>query len=296
MIQSMTGYGSASFQVEQSGFEVEIRSVNHRHLDLRIRLPRNLQALESEVRARIQARFDRGKLDCGFTAQEGAAPAPRVEVDLAAARAYLRAARELAVSERIGGELSASELLSLPGVTRVSEPAPSLDALRSAVLAALDQALDALAAMRSAEGAALERDLTGRLARVGEIADALEERSELVQQAVRERLRRRVRQLEAETGLLDEARLHQEIALAADRLDVTEELVRLRSHADQFRKALGAAGPGAPVGRRLDFLLQELSREANTIGSKGADAPVAHLIVDLKTELERMREQVQNVE
>jgi uncharacterized protein (TIGR00255 family) len=292
----MTGYGSAGFQVEESGFEVEVRSVNQRHLDVRVRLPRNLQALEPELRARIQARFGRGKLECGVTAQDGAAPPPRLEVDLEAARVYLRAARELAASEQIGGELSAVELLSLPGVTRVSEPCPSFESLRGAVLAALDQALDALQAMRAAEGAALERDLMGRLARVEELAGALEERAELVQQAVRERLRRRARQLEADTGVLDEARLYQEVALFADRLDVTEEIVRLRSHADQFRKALGAAGPAAPVGRRLEFLLQELSREANTIGSKGADAPVAHLIVDLKTELERMREQVQNVE
>jgi len=292
----MTGYGSVCFQVDESGFEVEIRSVNHRHLDVRVRLPRNLQALEPELRARVQARFARGKLDCGVTAQEGATPAPRLTVDLEAAREYVRAARELAAREQIDGSLSAAELLALPGVTRVSEVQPSLDTLRSAVLAALDQALDALAAMRSAEGAALERDLTGRLQRVCELADALEQRADLVQQAVRERLRRRARQLETETGLLDEARLHQEVALFADRLDVTEEIVRLRSHVDQFRKALGSAGPGAPVGRRLEFLLQELSRETNTIGSKGADAPVAHLIVDLKTELERMREQVQNVE
>jgi uncharacterized protein (TIGR00255 family) len=296
VIQSMTGYGSACFQVDRCGFEVEIRSVNQRHLDVRLRLPRNLQSLEPELRARIQARFARGKLECGVSAQEGATPPSRVEVDVAAAREYLRAARELADSEHLAGVLSAAELLSLPGVTRVAEPAPSPEALRAAVLAAFDQALDALAAMRSAEGAALERDLAGRLERVEELASALAERAELVQQAVRERLRRRAHQLGAETGLVDEARLYQEVVLAADRLDVSEEIVRLRSHADQFRKALGSAGPGSPVGRSLEFLLQELSREANTIGSKAADAPVAHLIVGLKTELERMREQVQNVE
>jgi uncharacterized protein (TIGR00255 family) len=114
--------------------------------------------------------------------------------------------------------------------------------------------------------------------------------------AARERLRRRTAQLESETGIVDQARLHQEIVLAADRLDVTEEIVRLRSHLDQFRKLVESGAPGNPIGRRLEFLLQELGREANTIGSKASDAPVAHLIVELKNELERLREQVQNVE
>ena len=292
----MTGFGSATFQVGESGFEVEVRSVNHRHLDARVRLPRNFSSLEHDLRARIQARFDRGKIDCSVTAPEASTPEPRLEVDREAAREYLRAARDISEREQVDGEISVAQLLGLPGVTRFVEREVSLEVLGDAARAGLDKALDGLAAMRAAEGAALERDLKERLDRVGELADALESRADLVQAAVRERLQRRVRQLEAETGLLDEARLHQEVALAADRLDVTEEIVRLRSHCDQFRQAIESAGPGIPVGRRLEFLLQELSREANTIGSKGADAPVAHLIVDLKTELERVREQVQNVE
>jgi uncharacterized protein (TIGR00255 family) len=153
-----------------------------------------------------------------------------------------------------------------------------------------------LFAMRATEGAAMARDLGARLDRVAALAGEVEQRSGLVQEAVRERLRKRARQLQVETGLLDEARLHQEIAIAAERMDVTEEIVRLRSHVDQFRELLEAGGPGRPVGRQLEFLLQELSREANTIGSKGSDAPIAHWVVELKTELERVREQVQNVE
>jgi uncharacterized protein (TIGR00255 family) len=147
--------------------------------------------------------------------------------------------------------------------------------------------------MRAAEGAALDRELRGRLARIDELTTDVEGRSGDVQRAVRERLRKRADQLRDETGLLDEARLHQEIVLAADRLDVTEETVRMRSHTAQFRAILDASGA---VGRRLDFLLQEMGREANTIGSKGGDAPIAHQVVELKTELERIREQVQNVE
>jgi uncharacterized protein (TIGR00255 family) len=150
--------------------------------------------------------------------------------------------------------------------------------------------------MRAAEGVALERELAGRLDGIGALAAALEQRAGAVQDAARERLRRRAEKLAQETGLLDEARLHQEIVLAADRSDVTEELVRLRSHVEQFRAALAEAGPGHPVGRRLDFLLQELGREANTLGAKVADAGAGQLVVELKTELERVREQAQNVE
>jgi len=296
MIHSMTGFGNASFRVNSSTFVLEVRSVNHRHLDARIRLPRALAALEPDFRARIRERFARGKFDCSVATPEGAALTPRLEVDMEAARQYVTAARELGREEGVSGELGVADLLALPGVAHLTEPDLAVEALQQTALGALDSALDGLEAMRAAEGESLARDLLARVAHVAELADALEQRAGLVQESVRERLRKRTRQLESETGLLDEARLHQEIALAAERLDVTEEIVRLRSHVDQFRKLLESGAAGSPVGRQLDFLLQELGREANTIGSKGSDAPVAHLVVDLKTELERVREQVQNVE
>jgi uncharacterized protein (TIGR00255 family) len=296
MIHSMTGFGRASFRVGDTGFEIEIRSVNQRHLDARVRVPRALANLEHELRTRIQERFLRGKLDCTVSAPGGESLAPRLEVDREAARAYLRVARMLEAEEGISGTLGTAELLALPGVARMIEPEWPGDELRRAVLPALESALDGLAAMRAAEGEALARELEGRLVRLGELVDAIGGRSGEVQQAVRERLRRRAKQLESEVGAIDEARLHQELALAADRLDITEEIVRIRSHVEQFRKVLAAAGPGQPAGRRLDFLLQEMAREANTLGAKCADADSAHLVVELKTELERMREQVQNVE
>ena len=296
MIHSMTGFGNARFHVEAWTFEVEMRSVNHRHFDARIRLPRVLASLEPEVRERLQGRFARGKVDVSVTAPEGGTPSPRLEVDFAVARAYLAAGRALAESDGVPGVLDSASLLALPGVSRFVEPEIADGLLRERTLTALDEGLDALLAMRAAEGAALERDMKARLERVLELARAVEERSGLVAETVKERLRKRTRQLEAETGLLDEARLHQEITLAADRMDITEEIVRLRSHVDQFRELLASGGPGQPVGRSLEFLLQELSRETNTIGSKGSDAPIAHQVVELKTELERLREQVLNVE
>jgi len=292
----MTGFGNARFRVDAWSFELEIRSVNHRHLDVRIRLPRPLGALEPELRARVQDRFARGKVDVVVVAPDGGTPSPRLELDLEAARQYIAAGRSLAESDGVVGELDAATLLSLPGVARLAEPEIPDAPLRERTLAALDEALDALLAMRASEGAALASDLSARLDRVAELALSIEQRSGGVRESAIERLRKRARQLEAETGLLDEARLHQEMAIAAERMDVTEEIVRLRSHVEQFRGLLDAAGPGKPVGRRLEFLLQELGRETNTIGSKGSDAPIAHSVVELKTELERLREQVMNVE
>jgi uncharacterized protein (TIGR00255 family) len=291
----MTGFGSAAFSLEGAAFQLELRSVNHRHLDARVRLPRVLAVLEPDIRARISARFARGKFDCSVTTAGDAGPAVRVEIDRDVAKLYLEAALEL-VEGGASGSLDVGTLLSLPGVANTREPEFSEELMRREALVAVDAALDGLASMRRSEGASLERDLKERLSHVTSLSAAIEARAGSVVATVQERLRKRSRQLEAETGILDEARLHQEIVLHAERLDITEEVVRLRSHVEQFRSNLDEAGPGQPVGRRLDFLLQELSREANTIGSKGNDAPIAHQVVDLKTELERIREQVQNVE
>ena len=292
----MTGFGHARFEVEGAAFETEVRSVNHRHLDARVRLPHGLAVFESEVRQLVAERLDRGKVDLSVHAAAGAPSGDSIALDLGAAEQYLRAARELREKHGVTGELDVRGLLGLPGVARVVERALPEESVRQVLHAGVRAALDGLMAMRAAEGASLDRELRGRLARVESGVVAVEARAGDVQQAVRERLRKRSEQLREETGLLDEARLHQEIVFAADRLDITEETVRLRSHVAQFRAILDAAGPGEPAGRRLEFLLQEMGREVNTIGSKGNDAPIAHHVVELKTELERLREQVQNVE
>ena len=296
MIRSMTGFGRSSFQVEELPFDVEVRSVNHRYLDARVRLPRLFASFEGEVRGRMQARFARGKVDLTVSAPGNGAPSAKLEIDFSAARGYLDAAAALAREDDVAGGLDVGTLLALPGVSRFTEPEVSGDVLREALMGAVDSALEALDGMRKTEGAALERELQGRLDAVDARAGRVEERAGEVQQAVRERLRRRAEQLQQETGLLDEARLHQEVVIAADRLDITEELVRLRSHTQQFRAIVAGGEAGKPVGRRLDFLLQEFGREVNTVGSKASDAPVAHEIVELKADIERLREQVQNVE
>jgi len=296
VIRSMTGFGCAAFALAGARFEVEVRSVNHRYLDLRVRLPRILAGAENTLRERVGRRFARGKVELSVASPGGAAAACRVEVDYDAAGRYLEAARELQARFGLDPGLEVDDLLGLPGVARVVEAEVDPACAEQALLAAVEEALAAAVAMRETEGKGLEAEFRARLDRVAALVEDLEARSGTVREAARERLARRARELRAETGVADDARLYQEVVIAAERLDVAEELSRLRSHGEQFRSTLAAARAGDPVGRRLDFLLQELGREANTVGSKANDAQMAHSVVELKTELERIREQVQNVE
>ena len=295
MIHSMTGFGRSTCEVDGLGLEVEARSVNHRHLDLRIRLPRVLADEENRLKKRIQAELSRGKVDITVSLVMESSEST-LEIDETIAAQYVEAARNLRERHGLTEELGVSSLLSLPGVTRLVETEVDSQTLVGPLDRSIDEAIAALVAMRVAEGATLAAEFEGRLAHVVDLADRFEARSEEVVEVARQRLKKRADQIKRDVGLVDEARLHQEIVIAADRLDITEELVRLRSHVDQFRETLASAGNHSPVGRRLDFLLQELGREANTVGSKASDAPLAQDVVELKTELERIREQVQNVE
>jgi len=226
----------------------------------------------------------------------GSTAASKVEIDSELAAQYVAAGKELEAQYGLSGGLDVSALFLLPGVSRTIDVELPEEAVRSAIQSAVDQALDALEAMRAAEGENLEKDLRARLERIEELAAVLEARSGEVMQACKARLTARAKELSEEVGELDEARLHQEVVMAADKLDIVEEVVRLRSHVGQFLSIVDETERGRPGGRRLDFLLQEMGREANTVGSKASDASMAHSVVELKTELERIREQVQNIE
>jgi uncharacterized protein (TIGR00255 family) len=291
----MTGFGRAACEVEGFGLEVEARSVNHRHLDLRIRLPKVLADQETRLKQRVQGKLARGKVDVSVNLVLGST-ATTLEVDETIASQYVEASRSLRAQHGLVDELAVSSLLTLPGVMRLVETEVDPAILCEPLDTVLDEAVEALIEMRVAEGEALAIEFEGRLSHVADLAERFSIRSGEVVEVAKQRLKKRAEQIKREIGLLDDARLHQEIVIAADRLDITEELVRLRSHVEQFRETLASAGEGSPVGRRLDFLLQELGREANTVGSKASDAPLAQDVVELKTELERIREQVQNVE
>ena len=295
MIRSMTGFGRSSFEVDGQQFEIEARSVNHRHLDCRVRLPHVLQELESVARSHSQAMLVRGKVDLNVSLTGSGSGSTRLEVDADLANQYVEAARKLGESNSISSELDIGRLLSMPGVTRQVDEKLGVDGAEDALCEGISRALEDLHSMQQDEGRKLNQEFLIALDHLIEIVEWLESRSSEVFESSRQKLQHRMEQIHSETGLLDSARLHQEVVILSDRLDITEELVRLRSHVDQFRHVIGTCEAGEAVGRRLDFLLQEMGREANTVGSKSNDAPIAHQVVELKTQLEKLREQVQNI-
>lgn len=291
MIRSMTAYGRGEAPLGTGTVAVEVRTLNTRHFDVRLRLPREWSEMESAVRAALAGHFARGKVEVAIQLPEELT-AGAVELDPAIAGRYVEAAEALRRRFGLDGGLPVGTLLTLPGVVRLRELTEPGEGASKAVLAAVGQACRAAVEMREKEGEALRADLESRLERVLAEVTRIEARADQVKRGLRERLKRRISALSPELGL-DPARLDQEVVFYADRMDITEETVRLRSHAAQFASSLAAE---EPVGRKLEFLLQELVREANTVGSKVADSEAAALVVELKSELEKLREQVLNVE
>jgi len=290
-LRSMTGFGRGAHTGAAYRVQVEIRSVNHRYREIVARVPRELPGLEEPIRARVAGEVARGRVDVFVTAE--ALPGTRTtRIDTKLARRYHDALEALGRELGVAGGVELSLLASLPGVIALEEGAADTEACWRDVAPALDQALAALGAMRRAEGAALAADLEAAAERLGRRVEEVEARAPLVVEAYRARLVQRIQDLAGDVSV-DPDRLAAEVVVFADRADLTEELVRLRSHLAQFRAALGV---DEPVGRKLDFLLQEMNREVNTIGAKAHDAELAGTVVEMKTEIERMREQVQNVE
>lgn len=291
MIKSMTGFGKAEVLSGNGRITVEIRSVNHRYGEIYVKLPRALFPLENEVKKEVAGRLKRGKIEVYIQWDGGLGTGVLPAVNLPLARAYMEAFRTLKSELGLAGEADLSLIASLRDIVATPESAPS-ESLLTELLAAVRQAVEGLDAMRSREGAALHDDLKARRENLGRLMDAVRNRAPSVVAEYGERLRERIRLLLSESTL-DEARLSQEVAFMADRCDITEELVRMGSHLEQFDNALALT---EPVGRKLDFLIQEMNREVNTIGSKASDAEITALVVELKTELEKVREQVQNIE
>lgn len=313
----MTGYGRGADAGEGLRVSVEVRSVNHRFLEVVVRTPRLVAALEDRLRRLVAARLARGRVEVSVSCEDTAGRSRRVRVDTALARGYADALRTLARDLELGGGPDLGLVAGLPEVLTVTEEAVDAEGWWPVLERAAGRALDALVAMRSREGEALKQHLRGRLEALGGHLEAIAARAPEVVEEYRRRLWERVGELvgwrpghppqldpagpsgeaaepaNAPRVTLDEARLATEVALFADRASIDEELVRARSHLEQLLAALEA---GEPVGRRMDFLVQELGRELTTMGAKASDARIAAAVVAARTELEKVREQVQNVE
>ncbi|GAB4298748.1 MAG: YicC family protein [Desulfuromonadia bacterium] len=291
-VRSMTGYGKGEVQSPLGTVTVEIRSVNHRYAELSVKLPRQLLPFEPEVRRVISERLKRGKIDLSVQFEPAASELGKPTVDLALAKGYLDALRTLGQALGIVEHISLDMIARQKDVIAFTTGTLDYDLLRTPLLDALQVALEAIEGMRVREGGELARDILSRVDRLQLLAEEVARRAPEVPRRAMERMRERVRQL-LEGGDVEEQRLLQEIALFADRCDITEELTRFSSHIGQFCDSFSA---GEPIGRKLDFLVQELNREVNTIGSKANDREITARVVEMKGELEKIREQIQNIE
>lgn len=291
MIKSMTGYGKGEASYGGGRVTVEIRSVNHRYGEIYVKLPRNLIVFENDVRKFVSERLKRGKIEVFVQHEPGTEAAP-LAVNIPLAKAYHEALNNLKNTLGLAGEVSIQLVAAQKDVLTAEDNHSLDDSLGEALLSAVKSGVETLEVMRSREGKALLDDLRKRLENLAVLADRVAQRAPLVVSDYSVRLKERLAQLIADNSVGEE-RLAQEVAIMADRCDITEELVRFDSHLKQFDSTLSLV---EPVGRKMDFLLQEMSREVNTMGSKANDAEIAFHVVELKTEIEKIREQVQNIE
>jgi len=291
MIESMTGFGRGLAEADGLQVRAELRAVNSRFFEAQLRMGSGLQQLETAVRERLQSRLARGKVAAQVELVRDVTAADSPVLNEAAARGFARELQRLKQIAGLDADADWATWVRLPGLLVTGTAGADEQRLTELVLTAVDQALEEFAAMRVAEGQALERDLRGRVAAIGASLQQIEALAALQGDRIRARLRERVAAL-LQPGQVPEERLALEVVLVAERCDITEEIVRFRSHNAQF---LAALDRGGEVGRRLGFLLQEMNREANTIDSKANDVEILHLAVAVKEEVEKLREQVQNL-
>ena len=292
MIKSMTGYGRAVETVNGREFTVELRSVNNRYLDCSVRLPRMVSFAEEAVKQAVKQSVSRGKVDVFITIRSEGGDETQVSLNAPVLEGYLAAMRQMVADYGVTDDISVSAVSRLPEVFVIEKPQVDEEQLQNDLLAVVAQALSSYDAMRCTEGQALDKDLRTRGNTILELVSQVEKGNAQTVVDYRARLEAKLREVLENTSI-DESRILTEAAIFADKVAVDEETVRLRSHLKQMNEMLTAGGA---VGRKLDFLLQEMNREANTIGSKCTDVKLARIVVDIKAELEKIREQTQNIE
>ena len=292
MVKSMTGYGRAVETVNGREFTVELRSVNNRYLDCTVKLPRTLSFAEDAVKQAVKGAISRGKVDVFISMRAEGTQDVKITLNTAMVEGYLGAMRQMSADYGVRDDISVSLLSRMPDVFTVEKPDVDEEQLLSDLMSVVNKALASYDAMRTTEGKALENDLRSRGQPILELVAKVEAGSGQTDIDNRTRLENKLKEVLANTAI-DESRILTEAAIFADKIAVDEETVRLRSHLDQMNNMLTTGGA---IGRKLDFLLQEMNRESNTIGSKCSDVNLARIVVEIKAELEKIREQTQNIE
>lgn len=292
MIKSMTGFGAGDAETADFKVHIEIKAVNQRFLETNYHMPYSMNMFENQLTKKIKEYASRGKLDINIRFQDLRDKAVTVKVDKGLVAAYGQALQEISSQLELSAPVTAAQIASYPDVLKLNEENADLEAAQPVLMQAMEQALASFVAMREAEGQNIQRDLLARIGTLENFVGKLEKLAPEIVAAYRQRLENLLREYLAKEDI-EESRLIQEVALFTDKVNYTEETVRLRSHFDQFRQIITA---GEPVGRKLDFLIQEMNREINTVASKANSAGAAQFVVDVKSEIEKIREQIQNIE
>jgi uncharacterized protein (TIGR00255 family) len=289
---SMTGYGRGVFTTQDYSVTIDLKSINHRYLELYFKIPKSYAFLEDKLRREISGRISRGKVEISINIEKLSLTEARVELNQSLLTSYLKAIQELKNNYAIEGEADLKTIISLPEVFKTTQPEEDQEKLVEIAGQALDMAIKSLIATRKTEGEGLRLDIQAKLASLEESRIALLELAPNVVTTYQEKLTKRIQELIGGVEI-DPNRLACEVAIFADKSDISEESVRIESHLKQFLQILGLT---EPIGRKLDFLIQELNREINTVGSKASDINIAQLVINFKAELEKIREQIQNIE
>ena len=292
MIKSMTGFGAGDAETADFKVHIEVKAVNQRFLETNYHMPYSMNMFENQLTKKIKEYASRGKLDINIRFQDLRDKAVTVKVDKGLVAAYGQALQEISSQLELSAPVTAAQIASYPDVLKLNEENADLEAAQPVLMQAMAQALESFVAMREAEGQNIQRDLLARIATLENFVGELEKLAPEIVAAYRQRLENLLREYLAKEDI-EESRIIQEVALFTDKVNYTEETVRLRSHFDQFRQIITA---GEPVGRKLDFLIQEMNREINTVASKANSAWAAQFVVDVKSEIEKIREQIQNIE
>lgn len=291
-MKSMTGYGRAKLQKESREYIVEIKSVNHKYLDMNIKLPRNLFCMEDRVRKSISNKVSRGKIDVFITYINNGIEGKNILINKDIARLYIKELEELANENNIASGLRATEISKLPEVLNIVIDEDDEDKIWSDLNECLEEALSNFVNMRETEGERIKLDLEERLNEINEnVAKIIQNSTGLIEEYV-VKLRNRIKEM-LDTDIVDETRLAQEIVIYSDKISIEEEITRIKSHIEQFRTLLDEKDP---IGKKADFIIQEMNRETNTMGSKSGSIDIINLVIKIKTQIEDIREQIQNIE
>ncbi len=294
MIRSMTGFGRAQVSAEDYNITVEIRSVNHKYSEFYIRIPRSYSFLEEKVKALLASEISRGKVECSVQIESVADESVEISINEPLATGFVKAISEISDKYNLKNDLTAMSVAKFSDVLKVTNSPVDEDLLWQKVSSVVAEALKEFVSMREAEGAKLKEDVLSRANIILENVEYIEKRSPETVKAYSEKLLERMKNVLGENNIqIDEARILTEAAIYADKVAVAEETVRLRSHFEQLNSMLSS---NASIGRKIDFLIQEMNREANTIGSKAQDVDIARRVIDIKAEIEKIREQIQNIE